>query len=126
MFWSTSLLFLPYTWYSWLISISPLATAVEIVPGDDCRAALCVFVSGAILGIVAAFDASTGATGFDELDVVVIAQANTILGVSFSAGAPAGVVLTPCVPRVQPTKFLGADTSSDYKLEIRVSNRAGR
>ena len=95
-----------------------LLVAVEIVSGDNCRAALRVFVGWTVVGIVAALDAGTRTARFDELDVVVIAQADTALGVSHSTGASAGVVLAPCVAGVQSVEFIGTDAPSDCKLEI--------
>ena len=73
-----------------------------------------VFVKGTVVGIVTALDTSTRTTGFDELDVVPVAQADTVLGVSQSTRTPAGVVLTPSIIRVQPVKLLGTNTPSDY------------
>jgi len=47
--------------------------AVEVISGDDVGTALRVFVNGTVIGIVAALDASPGTTGFDELNVVLVA-----------------------------------------------------
>ena len=101
------------TVYGWFLSVSqsPLLAAVEIVSWDDRGAALRVFVSRTVIRVVAALDASARTAGFDELDVVVIAQANATLGVSQPTGAPTGVVLTPCVVRVQSVECLRTDTS---------------
>jgi len=84
-----------------------------------------VFVKGTVIGIVAALDASTRATGFDQLHVVLVAQANAVLGVSQSARTPARVVLTPCIIRVQPVKCFGTDTPCDCESDIGISHRSG-
>ena len=47
--------------------------AVEIISGNDHRTALRIFVGRTVVGIVATPDASTGAAGFDELNVAVVA-----------------------------------------------------
>ena len=97
--------------------------AIEVVSGDDRGATLGIFVKGTVIGIVAALDASTGATGFDQLDIVIVTQANAVLGVSQSTRTPAGVVLTPCIVRVQPIECLGTNTPSDYESDIGISHR---
>ena len=40
-----------------------------------------VFVKGTVIWIVTAFNASTRTTGFNQLNVVVVVQANAALGV---------------------------------------------
>ena len=95
--------------------------AVEVVSGDDRRTALSIFVGGAVLGIVAALDASAGTTGFDELDIVLVAQTDAVLRVPPSAGTSARVVLTSCVAGVQSAEFLGTDAPSDCESEVRTS-----
>ena len=102
-----------------------IEAAVKIVSGDDRRTALGVFISGTVIGIVTALDAGTRTTGFDELDVVVVAQANTTLRVAVSTGTSAGVVLASCVARVQPIDCLGTDTPSDCKSEVGMKYRGG-
>ena len=102
-----------------------IEAAVKIVSGDDRRTALGVFISGTVIGIVTALDAGTRTTGFDELDVVVVAQANTTLRVAVSTGTSAGVVLASCVARVQPIDCLGTDTPSDCKSEVGMRSRGG-
>lgn len=104
--------------------MSPLLT-VEVVPGDDRRTALCIFVGGTVIGIVAALDASARATGFDKLDVVIVTQTDTALGVSMSAGTSAGIVLTSCIVRIQSAEFLWTDTSSDCRSGVGMSHRGG-
>jgi len=99
------------------ISKSPLLIAVEIVSGYDIRTALGVFVGGTVCRVVAALDASAGTTGFDELNIMVVTQADTALGISMSTRASAGVVLASCVVGIQATEFLGTDTTGDCKSE---------
>ena len=74
--------------------------------------------SGAVVCIITAPDASTITSGFDELDVVVVAQANATLRVSVPAVTATGVVLASCVVRVQSVDCLGSNTPGDCKSEI--------
>jgi len=87
--------------------------AIEVVSGDDVGTALGVFVNGTVNGVIAALDASARTTGFDQLDVVLVVQANAMLGVALSAVTSAGVVLAPCVGRVQSINFFGTDAPGD-------------
>ena len=101
--------------------------AVEVVSGNDRRTALGIFVSGAVVGIIAALDASARTTGFDELNVMLVAQTDAVLGVPPSTRTPARVILTPRVARVQSAEFLGTDAPSDYRSKNGISHRgAGR
>ena len=84
-----------------------------------------IFVGGTVVGIVTALDASARAAGFDELNVVVIAQANAALGVPISAGASARVVLASCIVRVQSAELLWTDTPCDCKSEVAISHWGG-
>jgi len=95
--------------------------AVEVVSRDDRGTALRVLVSGTVLGVVAALDAGTRTTRLDELNVVLVAQANTTTGISLSAGASTGVVLASCIVRVQSAEFLGADAPG----KLGVASSAG-
>ena len=85
-----------------------------------------VFVEGTVAGIIATLDASARAAGFDEFDVVVVAQANATLGVSQSPRTSTGVILTPSIIRVQSVNRLGTDTPSDCKPEVRTVNHRVR
>ena len=98
---------------------------IKVISGDDRGTALRVFVNGTVIWIVTTFDASARATGFNQLNVVVVVQANAALGVSLSARTPAGVILTPCIARVQPVNFLGANAPGDCELDIGISHRGG-
>jgi len=97
--------------------------AVEIVSGNDSGTALGILVSGAVVGIVATLDASARTTGFDELDVVLVTQADAVLGVPPSTCTSARVLLTSCVARVQPTEFLRTDAPSNCGSKNGISHR---
>ena len=99
------------------ISKSPLLTAVEIVSGYDIRTALGVLAGGTVRGIVAAPYASTRATGLDELDIMVITQADTALGVSMTIHTSTGVVLASRIVGIQAVNSLRTDTTGDCKSE---------
>jgi len=99
--------------------------AAEIVSGDDIRAALRVFVNGAVVGVLATLDASTRTTGLDKLNVMVVPQTNTALGIAHSADTSTGVVLASCIAGVQLAECLGAYTPSDWKSMIGMSHRGG-
>ena len=97
--------------------------AIEIVSGDDRGTAQGILVDGTVCGIVAALDASTRAAGFYELNVVVVTQANAALGVSHPAYTSAGVVLAPCIVRVQLADLLWTDAPCDCKSGVGISHR---
>jgi len=94
-------------------SKSPLLTAAEIVSGYDIRTSLRVLDGGAVCGIVAAPDASTRAAGLDELDIMVVTQADTALGVSMSIHTSTGVVLASCIVGIQAVDSLRTDTTGE-------------
>jgi len=62
-------------------------TAVEIVAGNDVRAAGFILVGGAISGIVAAPDACTRSSRFNEFDVVFVTKAGTPLWVTLASSS---------------------------------------
>ena len=97
--------------------------AVVIVSGNDHRTSSRIFVGGTVVGIVTALDASARAAGFDELNVVVIAQANAALGISHPAYTSAGIVLAPCIVRVQLADLLWTDAPCDCKSGVGISHR---
>ena len=111
-----------------IICKSPLLVdgAVEIVSGYNRRTALRVQVGGAIIRIVTALDASTRTKGLDELDVVVVVQANAALGVSQSVYTSARVILAPCIVRVQLAEPRRTDTPCDCKQVIGLAIEASR
>ena len=98
--------------------------AVKVVSGDNRRTALGVFVGGTVVGIVAALDASARTAGFDELDVVVVTQANAALGVPLSVYASTGIVLASRIVSVQLAEILGTDTPGNCKSEIRPQDQS--
>jgi hypothetical protein len=87
--------------------------AVEVVARDDGGATLGVFVRWAVLGIVAATDASTFVGRLDELDIVFVSKALTAFRVALSASTTARVVLATTVLRVETAKLLRSDTSRE-------------
>jgi len=99
--------------------------AIEIVSGDDRGTAQRILVDGTVRGIVAALDASTRAAGFDELNVVVVAQANAALGVSHPIHTSIGIVLAPCIVRVQLADLLWTYAACDCKSEVGISHQSG-
>ena len=117
--------------------------AVEVVARDDIRAALRVcaqsyprqqqkqtrnpsqvsltFVSRTVARVIAALDARARAGGFDELDVVVVAEALAALRVAFAANAAGRVVLAAGVVRVQAAQLLRANAAGHWTRGCRVN-----
>ena len=104
---------------------SPLlvVTTVEIVSGDDRGTPFRIFICGTVVGVIAALDASTRTEWFDELNVVVVTQANAALGVSLPTDTSARIVLASCIVRVQSTKLLWANTPCDCKSKVGISHQ---
>jgi len=93
---------------------------VEVVAGNDARAARLVFIGGTISGIVTALDAGARAGGFDELDVVIVPKAGASLWVTVAPGTTAGIVLATSIIRVQTTEMARPDATSELSITFPV------
>ena len=72
----------------------------------------CTFVGRAVCRVIAALDACPVRSGFNELDVVLIAQALAARGVTLATSSAGRVVLATLIVGVQPGKVARTDASS--------------
>jgi hypothetical protein len=98
--------------------------AAGVGAGNDDRAALGVFVGGAIGLVLAAANASTVDVGLDELDVRSVASALAALWVTLATSTAVGVVLSSTVAGVQTVEGLGVDATGQLNVILSVLSLA--
>jgi len=100
------------------------STAGEVVAGDEVRAAIGIHGGRTVSGISAATNASTIASGFDDLDIVIVPSALTSCGVAETTISSRAIVLSTAIRWDKTVKSGRVDASS--KLNDLSAIRTGR